>query len=32
MSSLNLGSSKVKVVETGEPAKKKGGVKVKDVD
>jgi electron transfer flavoprotein beta subunit len=32
LSSLNLGASKVKVVEATEPAKKKGGVKVKDVD
>ena len=32
MSSLNIGSSKVKVLEVNEPAKKKGGVMVKDVD
>lgn len=30
--SLNLGASKVKVLESIEPAKKKGGVKVKDID
>ena len=32
MSSLNIGSSKVNVLEVNEPAKKKGGVMVKDVD
>ena len=32
MGSLNLGVSKVKVMETKEPAQKKGGVKVSDVN
>lgn len=32
LSSLNLGASKVKILEASEPAKKKGGVVVKDVD
>jgi electron transfer flavoprotein beta subunit len=32
LSSLGLQPSKVEIVETYEPAKKKGGVKVKDVD
>jgi len=29
---LGIPSSKVTIVETVEPAKKKGGVKVKDID
>lgn len=32
LASLNLGNSKVKILETTEPVKKKGGIKVKDVD
>lgn len=32
LSGLNIGSSKIKVGDSTEPAKKKGGVKVKDVD
>lgn len=30
--SLNIGASKVKIVETTAPEKKKGGVMVRDVD
>lgn len=32
LSSLNIGDVKVKIIETTEPAKKKGGSMVKDVD
>ena len=32
LSSLGLQSSRVEIIETYEPPKKKGGVKVKDVD
>ncbi len=32
MSSLGLQGSKVEIVQTYEPAKKKGGVRVKDID
>lgn len=32
LNSLNIGSTKVKVLSASEPPKKKGGVKVKDVD
>ena len=32
LSSLGLQGSKVEIVETYEPAKKKGGVRVKDID
>lgn len=32
MGSLNLGSSKVKILGSSEPPKKQGGIKVQDVD
>lgn len=32
LSKLNIGESKVKIIEASEPPKKKGGIMVKDVD